>query len=151
MHKKKLVTLVASGALMLGIAGGSLKAWGEAGEQGEAKEAKVTLPKAQLKKLTATALKAKPGKVVETEVETEGGKTHCDVVILAADGKKYEVEVDVATNKVVAIEEDNDKAEAGETDNDQDEHEGSEAKDNDKDEHEGHEAGEAGEGPEDDD
>ncbi len=144
MHKKKLATLIASGALMLGIAGGSLKTWAApvaAGEAKEVKEVKVTLPKAQLKKLTATALKAKPGKVVETEVESEGGKTHCDVKILAADGKIYEVDVDVATNKVIAIEEDNDA----------EENEGSEVKDNDHDEHEGHEAGEANEGPEEDD
>ena len=144
MHKRKLVTLIASGALMLAVAGGSLRSWAEAGE---ANEVKITLPKAQLKKLTATALKAKPGKVVETEVETEDGKTHCDVKILAADGKTYEVEVDVATNKVTAIEEDNDA----------EEDEGSEVKDNDQDDqdehegHEGHEAGEAKEGPEDDD
>ena len=141
MHKKIMATLIAGGALTLAVAGGGLRAWGEASEQGEAKETKVTLSAAQRKAAIKAALKAKPGKVVETEAETENGKTHCDVVILAADGKKYEVEVDIATNKVTAIEEDNDA----------DEHEGSEAKDNDNDEHEGSEAGEGHETHEDDD
>ncbi len=128
MQKKKFATLIACGALMLAVTGGSLKTWAAPNESGEAKETKVTLPKAQLKKLKQTALKAKPGKVVETEVETENGKTHCDVKILAADGKTYEVEVDVATNKVVAIEEDNDADEHEGKDDDAHEHEGAKDK-----------------------
>ena len=57
-----------------------------------------------------TAIAAKPGNLLGVEVEKEGGKTHCEVEILTADGKTYEVEVDVASNAVVEIElEDNDE------------------------------------------
>ncbi len=55
-----------------------------------------------------TAVAAKPGNVRAVEVENEGGKTICEVEILAQDGKTYEVEVDVATNTVVEVEADND-------------------------------------------
>ena len=107
--KKKVVTLLAGGAAVVAMAGGGLKAWAEQGEKGEAGEVKITLSAAQLKVATAAALKAKPGKVVETEAEMENGKTMCDVQILAADGKTYEVGVDVASGKVVSVEADNDK------------------------------------------
>ena len=42
------------------------------------------------------------------EAENEGGKITCEVEILAPDGKTYEVEMDVATNKVIEIEVDDD-------------------------------------------
>lgn len=117
--KKKGMALLAGGVAALTIAGGGLKAWAEQTDKNEGKEEKITLTAAQLKAATAAALKAKPGKVVETEAEVEGGKTMCDVKILAADGKTYEVGVDVATNKVTSVEEDNDKEdEDGETDDD---------------------------------
>jgi len=42
------------------------------------------------------------------EAESEGDKVLCEVEILAQDGKTYEIEVDVATNAVTEVEEDND-------------------------------------------
>lgn len=90
--------------LSVTIAAGGMRAWADKAEAGESPEVKITLPKAQLDASIQTALKAKPGKVVETEAEVENGKTVCEVSILAADGKTYEVEVDVAANKVIEIE-----------------------------------------------
>ncbi|MBI2193373.1 MAG: hypothetical protein HYU36_15470 [Planctomycetes bacterium] len=55
-----------------------------------------------------TAVGAKPGGVCGVEIENEDGKTICEVKILTQDGKTYEVEVDVAANTVVEIEEDDD-------------------------------------------
>ena len=125
-NKKKIMALLAGSVATLALAGGGLKAWAEQGEKGEAGETKITLTAVQLKAVIATALKAKPGKVLKTEAESEDGRTKCDVLILAADGKTYEVGVDVASNKVVSVEEDNDKDEHegegdeqdGETDDD---------------------------------
>ena len=114
---KKIASILASGALAMVIAGGSLKAWGEQ-EDKDSNEVKIALPADQLIASIRTAVAAKPGRVLETEAESEGGKTHCDVIVLGNDGKTYEVEVDIATNKVSEVELKTGK------DDDNDEHEG---------------------------
>lgn len=119
--KKQAVALAVGGLMALTMTGGGMKAWAEKGEKGEDKEVKITLPAAQLKAATAAALAAKPGKVLETEAEVEGGKTQCEVKIQAADGKTYEVIVDVASNKVVKVgldDDDKDDEDEGEQDKD---------------------------------
>ena len=78
-----------------------------AGQQG-AKSAPVSLTAEQVIASVKTAAAAKPGNVLELEAEREGGKLVCEVEILAGDGKKYEVVVDVANNSVVEIEEEDD-------------------------------------------
>lgn len=50
------------------------------------------------------ALAAKPGNITELEVKTERNKTVCEVELIASDGKKFEVYVDVASGKVMRIE-----------------------------------------------
>jgi hypothetical protein len=72
------------------------------------KDTKVAIPAEQVIASIRTAIAAKPGEVQAVEVEKEGGKTICEVGILAQDGKTYEVEVDVATNTVIEVEEDDD-------------------------------------------
>ncbi len=118
MERKKRVAAGVAGVLLaLTIAGSGVKAWAEKSAAGEEKEVKVTLSKAQLDASIKTALTVKPGKVLETEAEIENGKTLCEVKILADDGKTYEVEVDVATNKVLEVELDDDRdEESGEDD-----------------------------------
>ncbi len=74
----------------------------------EDKDSKAALPVEQVIACIRTAVAAKPGDVLAVEAEVEDGKTLCEVEILAQDRKTYEVEVDVATNTVVEIEEDND-------------------------------------------
>jgi uncharacterized membrane protein YkoI len=49
------------------------------------------------------ALSAKPGNIREMEVKTESNKTVCEVEIIASDGKKFEVYVDVASGKVLRV------------------------------------------------
>lgn len=118
-RNKRVVAGVAGGLLALTIAGSGVRAWAGKSAGGEEKEVKVTLSKAQLDASIKTALKAKPGKVLETEAEIENGKTLCEVKILAADGKTYEVEVDVAANKVLEVELDDDgNEESDEADDD---------------------------------
>ena len=51
-----------------------------------------------------TAIGAKAGNLQELEVKVERNKTVCEVEIIAADGKKFEVYVDVASTKVIRIE-----------------------------------------------
>ena len=52
----------------------------------------------------ATALKAHPGKVVETEYELEDdGKASYEFDILEADNEEVKVEVDAATGKIVEV------------------------------------------------
>ncbi len=72
------------------------------------KDSKVALPAEQVIASIKTAIAAKPGDVRAVEIENEGGKSICEVEILASDGKTYEVEVDVATNTVVEVEMDDD-------------------------------------------
>ena len=88
-------------ALALAAGGFGMKADGQ-----NSKEPKAALPAEQVIESIRTAAAAKPGNVRAVEVEKDGGKTLCEVEILAEDGKTYEVEVEVATNTVVKIEED---------------------------------------------
>ena len=68
-------------------------------------EKKAVLTADQVIASIRTAVAAKPGGVTGVEAETEGGKTVCEVGIRATqDGKDYEVEVDVATNRVIEVE-----------------------------------------------
>ncbi|MDQ3650844.1 MAG: peptidase [Acidobacteriota bacterium] len=72
------------------------------------KDSKVAIPAEQVIASIKTAIAAKPGDVRAVEIENEGGKSICEVEILASDGKTYEVEVDVATSTVVEVEMDDD-------------------------------------------
>ncbi len=77
----------------------------------------VALPASTVTRAINAAVSAKAGNVAGVEMETENGVTHVDVAIAATDGKKYEVGVNAATGKVMAVEADNGKEnEAGEAD-----------------------------------
>jgi hypothetical protein len=95
-------------ALALSVGGFWITAEGQ-----DKKDTKVAIPAEQVIVSIRTAIAAKPGEVQAVEVEKEGGKTICEVVILAQDGKTYEVEVDVATNTVIEVEEDDDNDKDG--------------------------------------
>ncbi|MEW6733211.1 MAG: PepSY domain-containing protein [Acidobacteriota bacterium] len=79
----------------------SIKAAGRANEQRQA-----AISSEQAIQAIRTATTAKPGNVHAMEIEHEADKTICEVAIIAHDGKSYEVEVDIATNTVIEIEED---------------------------------------------
>ena len=82
--------------------------------QGE-KEAEVALPAATVTRAINTAVAAKAGNVAGVEMETENGVTKIDVEIAATDGNNYEVAINAATGKVIAVELDNENEnEAGE-------------------------------------
>ena len=53
-----------------------------------------------------TAAAAKAGRVRELDVKIENGAKICQVEIAADDRRKYEVHVDVVTNKVLRVEDD---------------------------------------------
>lgn len=108
-HKNRIVAWLACGVAALALVGGGLQARAGEEEKREAEETKIALPAEQIIASIRTAVAAKPGRVLEFEAETEGGKTHCDVKVVAADGKTYEVEVDVASNKATSVELDDDE------------------------------------------
>lgn len=93
-------------ALALAAGGFGMKAEGQ-----KSKEPKAALPAEQMIESIRTAVAAKPGNVRAVEVEKDGEKTICEVEVLAQDGKTYEVEVDVATNTVVKVDDDNNEDE----------------------------------------
>lgn len=49
---------------------------------------------------------ARPGKVLELELETEDGQLVYDLKILTPEGRVQEIEVDAATGKILKIEDD---------------------------------------------
>ena len=55
----------------------------------------------QMEACTKAALALHPGAILETEVEMEDGKLITDVDIQGADGKKWEVECELATSAIV--------------------------------------------------
>jgi hypothetical protein len=73
------------------------------------KDVPAALPVEQVITCLRTAVAAKPGRVVSIENETEKGRLICEVKVRADDGIAYEVEVDVALNKVLKIERDDDE------------------------------------------
>lgn len=91
-------------ALALAAAGG----FGMKAERRDSKEPKAAVPAELVIACISTAVAAKPGRVRAVEVENEGDKTICEVEVLAQDGKTYEVDVDVATNTIIKVEDDND-------------------------------------------
>ncbi len=86
-------------ALALGVVAYGIEAEGQ-----DAKKAKPAITADQMIASVRTAIAAKPGNLLGVEVEKEVGKTICEVEILTADGKIYEVEVDIASNAVVEVE-----------------------------------------------
>jgi uncharacterized membrane protein YkoI len=50
------------------------------------------------------ALTQKPGKVLEVELETEGGKEIYEIDIAGNDGKRWELKCDLATVKIIKVE-----------------------------------------------
>ncbi len=97
------LVLGCSVALVLAAGGFGIKAGGQS-----TKQTKASVSAEQMIESIRTAVAAKPGTVRAVEAEDEGGKTLCEVEIVAEDGKTYEVEVDVATNAVVEVEADDD-------------------------------------------
>jgi uncharacterized membrane protein YkoI len=55
----------------------------------------------QMNACVKAALDLHPGAILETEVEMEDGKLITDVDIQGADGKKWEVECELATTAIV--------------------------------------------------
>ena len=76
--------------------------------QGDDEEIKVALPAATMISAINAAVAAQPGNVAEVEAESEDGVTKVEVEIVAADGKRYEVDVSAQTGKVIAVEADDD-------------------------------------------
>ncbi len=103
---RRVMLSVLGCAVLLAVGLLGAKAGGQGAE--DDKDSKAALPVEQVIASIHTAVAAKPGDVLAVEAEVEDGKTLCEVEILAQDRKTYEVEVDVATNTVVEIEEDND-------------------------------------------
>ena len=48
-----------------------------------------------------TAILAQPGMITEMEAEKKGTQRLCEIKLVAADGKKYELSIDVTTNQVL--------------------------------------------------
>jgi hypothetical protein len=106
----RIIGLIIGCLIILALSVGGFRITAEG--QGD-KENKVAISAEQMIASIRTAIAAKPGEVQAVEVEKENGKTLCEVEILAQDGKTYEVTVDVATNTVIEVEEDDDEKEDG--------------------------------------
>jgi len=97
---KRVVGLIVGCVAALAAVGGfEMKAEGQ-----NTKQAKAAIPAKQVIASITTAVSAKPGDVRAVEVEKKGDKLSCEVEVLAQDGKTYEVEVDVATETIIEVE-----------------------------------------------
>ncbi len=114
-NKQRVAAKLAAGAALLALvgggllAGGGLKVWAGETEKGEADEIEVALPANQIITSIRTAVAAKSGRVLEVTAERKKGKTNCNVEVVGEDGKTYAVVVDVAANKVTAVESEDDE------------------------------------------
>ena len=64
-------------------------------------DAGIILP---LEKIVAAAKTAKPGEILETELERKQGRYVYEVEILDARGQVWEVELDASSGKLIAVE-----------------------------------------------
>ena len=112
--KRQLIISVIAAALLV-ISASSLLA--KNGQQGKKKESQADLAsqaKITREQAEATALKRRPGKVEDGELEREHGRLVYSFDIRNARGTIDEVQVSAITGKVVRIEHENAKQEAAE-------------------------------------
>ena len=119
-RKYRLLGLALGTLITMALVAGGFGTQVEGQDNKESEDTKASIPAEQMIASISTAVAAKPGNVRAVETETEVGKTLCEVEILALDGKTYEVEIDVATNKVVEVEEDDYTDEDDDDDGDKD-------------------------------
>jgi uncharacterized membrane protein YkoI len=104
-QRKQLGGLVTGCLIVLTLA---VSVWIASAWSQNAKDSRAAVSADQAIACVRTAVTAKAGDVRSMEVDNEDGKLICEMEILAQDGKSYEVEVDVASNTVTDVEEDND-------------------------------------------
>lgn len=98
-RKTKFIAGAGLGALVLcGLGAGVLFA------QADEADSNVGITPAQATAAMQAAVAAQPGLIEELDVEREGNQTVCEVSVLAANGKDYDVVVNVNTNKVLRVE-----------------------------------------------
>lgn len=99
---------------------------GEEKEDGDEDEAPKVKADITPQAAQAAALKARPGKVGEVELESEQGKAVYSIDITAADGQKYEVTVDGHDGRVLsnAVDKEDDEHEGDDKDDKADEADG---------------------------
>ncbi len=101
---KNIRQLIAAGACVLALTGAVVVS--NAADAAKPKAPKHQKLKAKITEAQAkeAALKAKPGKVTEVELEKEDGVVVYSVDITATDGKMFDVAVNANTGKVLKVE-----------------------------------------------
>ncbi len=102
---KNIRQIIAAGTCVLALTGtfmvSNAAETGKPAKPTKHHKLKAKITEAQAK---AAALKAKPGKVTEVELEKEGGIVVYGIDITAEDGKMFDVVVDANTGKVLKVE-----------------------------------------------
>lgn len=103
MSRPTLIHLAAVMALLASIAATHPSAAADEGPAAARKlsDAGIILP---LEKIVAAAKAAKPGEILETELERKQGRYVYEVEILDARGQVWEVELDASSGKLIAVE-----------------------------------------------
>ena len=126
MNAKKLLVGIFLAMAMVFVIGGVAYAQTATDDGDDTVKSSVSAPdSAKIGKAAAeqAALETKPGKVTETELETnDSGYVVYDIEIAGDDGTNHEVTVDAGNGKVLyeELEDEVDDSDAGETDDDSD-------------------------------
>jgi uncharacterized membrane protein YkoI len=126
MNAKKVLVGVFLAMAMVFVIGGVAYAQTTTDDGDDTVKGSISAPDpAKIGKAAAeqAALEAKPGKVTETELETnDSGYVVYDIEIAGDDGTNHEVTVDAGNGKVLyqELEDEVDDSDAGETDDDSD-------------------------------
>jgi uncharacterized membrane protein YkoI len=93
--------LPCTNALFAGLFGVLLLTMGGITATAQAGKTPAALTPAQVTACIQAAVTAQPGLVTEVEAESKREQQVCEVKIVADDGKKYKLHVDVSTNQVI--------------------------------------------------
>lgn len=95
LKRKILIASIAAALACGGFTVGTLSATAKSSRQ------KPGITPTQVNNVVRTAVAAQPGLINELEVEYKRGGVACEIDIIDAYGKKHEITVDVATNRVI--------------------------------------------------
>ena len=93
--------LLRTRALCAGLCGLLLLTSGGIMATAQAAKTTMALTPAQVTACVQAAVTTQPGLVTQVEAESEKAQQVCEVKIVANDGKKYTLHVDVETNQVI--------------------------------------------------
>lgn len=106
MYKNKIRNTKVILGLISGVLVAATLIASSAYAEAQNRQRKATASKEQVIACIDAALAARPGAIDDVDIDRKGGRIICEVGIIAENGVDYDVDVDLADNKVIRNAED---------------------------------------------